>query len=1249
MSTNKKWRSYAEAPPVFLAYIASITITKERGIRFPVMLVRKKIMSMKLIGGGRLKTTVVSIVTVATLSGVAAFVPFVASADLIADLQAQIAALQAQLNALSGGSGGAMSAKCTFTKDLTVGSRGDDVKCLQNWLISAGHLAAGNNTGFFGKFTKAAVAKWQAAAGVSPTAGYFGPKSRAAYNASVGTTTGTTTGSTTTGSTTTGGATTGGATTGTVVTVPAGSGLTVSAPANQPDSTLAPQSAARLAFTKVVLTASADGDITVKSLTVGRQGLGDDAAFSGIVLLDDQGNQIGLAKTLNANHQVVLNEPFKVLAGTSKTYSIAANMAADLSAYAGQVPKLAVVAVDAGTSAVNGSLPIVGNSMTINSSLTLGVATVTRGVTDPGAANSKDVATTAYIFSAVRVTAGSAEDITLKSVRWNQAGSAAASDLANVKVDVDGTKFDVTLSSDGKYYTANFGDGVVVTKGNVKEIAILGDIVSGSNRTVDFDVLRKTDIVVKGNLYGYYLTPTGGTAGAAAAGSLSSNNEPFYNAYAATINKGALLVDKSNVVVGGNVAVNVSNTPLGSFQIEAKGEVIQISNFVLNFTFTGTGTSSNVTAVSLYDENGAVVAGPKDPASGAVTLTDTWNVPVGKHNYTVKGKLSTTFATNDTIAVSTLPTNITAKGQTTGLSITPTPASQVIANTQTVKAAALSVTVSPSPAQQSVVRGLTGFLLAQYQFDATASGEDIRVTSVIVRDTYTGAPGVNDLNTCILYDGATALNTGSNVQNPTLDATSPDDFTFTLDNNLYIPAGTAKVVQLKCTIAGNSVNASTHSLGINSGVTNVVVATGKTTGTSLTPTVTTSTGQVMTITTGGALSVSLDTSAPSARYGIAGKTNVTMTTLKFHATNEAINLVQLALTLSSSTASTSDVVKASLWDGAIEVGEAIFSGTNTRATSTLTGTFTVPKDGDKVLTIAADLATVGVNQPATQGHLIAINYDGQATTSTKGIGQSSGTSINPANGTDTAGQGVRLVKSYPTFTRLSVPSNTLANGQMSLYRFSVSADPAGDIGLYKMTFRVSSTTVATTSLFSLYGYSDSGLSVKAYNNNPLNANDVDCVGSESLKNTANATCVSVGASAHTGTAAANRASSSNVVIYFDPVNNSATVPAREAINVPAGTTRYFDFVGTVSGSVAGDSISTALVGDAAYHVLTSQNFMDMADTVSAQQNPTAAGGSNLIWSDDATGTSATTTNDWINGFLVPGLPSTEMTQQTFSK
>jgi hypothetical protein len=71
----------------------------------------------------------------------------------------------------------------TFTRDLTIGASGADVTALQNWLVSKGFSIPAGATGYFGTQTQAAVAAYQAANGITPAAGYFGPITRAKVNA----------------------------------------------------------------------------------------------------------------------------------------------------------------------------------------------------------------------------------------------------------------------------------------------------------------------------------------------------------------------------------------------------------------------------------------------------------------------------------------------------------------------------------------------------------------------------------------------------------------------------------------------------------------------------------------------------------------------------------------------------------------------------------------------------------------------------------------------------------------------------------------------------------------------------------------------------------------------------------------------------------------------------------------------------------------------------------------------------------
>jgi hypothetical protein len=105
---------------------------------------------------------------------------------------------------------------------------------------------------------------------------------------------------------------------------------------------------------------------------------------------------------------------------------------------AGQIVKFQIVSVDAGTSTVNGSFPMVGVGVTINESLTVGtLSSPARGVLDPGAARTAlEVGAKSFYAAGARWTVGSAEAISLEQVRFYQAGSAGSGDLTNVMVNI---------------------------------------------------------------------------------------------------------------------------------------------------------------------------------------------------------------------------------------------------------------------------------------------------------------------------------------------------------------------------------------------------------------------------------------------------------------------------------------------------------------------------------------------------------------------------------------------------------------------------------------------------------------------------------------------------------------------------------------------------------------------------------------------------------------------------------------------
>jgi hypothetical protein len=1085
----------------------------------------------------------------------------------------------------------------SFTLNHKLGNVGGEVMMVQKFLnmsaatqvAATGAGSAGLETTRFGGLTKAAVMKFQAANGVSPVSGYWGPLTRAKANALEAARCANNNNSNNN-------------------TTPATGDATLAA-APQPGNSLAPAGAARVPFTKFTVTAGSTA-VTLNSVTVERGGLASDTAFANVILLDDMGNQLGTEKVLNSNHQATIGTPVVIPAGSTKTFTVAANMATSTTTSAGQVAVFSVVSANA-SGTVGGSLPITGAQHTINASLALGQATVDRGPLDPISAVTKEIGTVGYTFASYKITAGSAEKVRVWGIRVNQAGSVAGSDLANLKMVVDGTEYAPTWSADGKYAQFNFPGGIVIDKGLVKEFSVKGDVVGGSGRTISMDIYRLTDIQVTGETYGYGITPT-------ATGSFSSSANPAYNAGDVTVNAGTFnSVQKSALAPAANVGKQKANEIIGAFTVDLKGEKVQIQALKMDLTVDAGSTSRQITNVTLVDQNGAVLAGPSDSTVLAVSGGNNANAltfsavtfPAGATTVYVKGQLDSNWAQDDTVTVITTPstqwTGVT--GETSGNNISLASLSAPIsANTQTVKAAALAVNTLTTPSAQTVVKGSAKHHFATVSLDGSNSGEDVRVSNITLTDTVGGGGAVTNIDNVELWADLTSAN-NADVRMGKFETRvkSAEQFTagtlgMALDTHVNVAKNSQVEVGVFADVSSAEAASATHQIKATA-----TAAVGLVSGATVTPTIGGATGQVMTVANTGTLAISLAPSSPAAKQVVGNVAGVDLAVLKLRAENEDVDLQQLKLALTSGTAASLAGNKIMVYDGATKVGEATFSGTT--ATVYFTPNFRAPKGADKNITLKADLAAIGTNQAGVAGASVKVDFDGDTavTASTKGVGASSGTTVVVSTDVaplspDTTSNGVITFKSIPTVARIALPaSNNLVNGTTDLFRFSVKADAAGDVSLYKVS--VTSTGTGVT-------YTAATAKVIAY---------TDAAFSTPISGSFTSGEVLTGGSITSGTP-------------FDGVFSAV-------VTIPAGQTYYFKVVSDIAGvDATGDSVSTKLLGDAAPVFAN----VEPAATVDGDAND------DFIWSGNSTGTPVAATDDWYNGYSVVGLPASDTDAST---
>jgi hypothetical protein len=506
-------------------------------------------------------------------------------------------------------------------------------------------------------------------------------------------------------------------------------------------------------------------------------------------------------------------------------------------------------------------------------------------------------------------------------------------------------------------------------------------------------------------------------------------------------------------------------------------------------------------------------------------------------------------------------------------------------------AGSLTVALSPTPLSQGVAPGVQHFLFATINLDATGSPEDMRMSSIPL--SFTG--DMSAINNCQIWFASTPLTTGVHVVN-TLSTTSPNIFTFDDPRLVTAAKGTIMQLSLYCDVSNSAFLGIANQFGINS--TYAYSALSIESSSTVQAHVVTANGPSMTISS-PSLTVATDSSAPAYALVAGGTTGVPVNVLKLRASNEPIVLQKIGLKLTSGSAQ--DLTAVNLYAGTniqttsgvnipanTLLGTATFLGNSTIATSTLTTQIQLPKDVDSTIVIKADIASVGTNQPGTEGDLIAVDYR-----SAQGTGANSGNTIFSPSLNNSGVAGVRIVHTLPVVS-MGPGALTISGGSNQvLEKFNITASNAGMVGLSTLNFAIATTSLAVTNL-QLHAYTDSAYSTPA--------NVPGSVGGQ------------FGATVDATTNAG--------LVNFQQTSNP--------FEIGAGSTMYFALTGNVTPAVSATtwSVSSTLLGDTAF------DGLKQANTISG----------NFVWSPNATSTAAFSQNDWTNGFGVAGLPTAGVTQ-----
>ena len=943
---------------------------------------------------------------------IALLTSFGADASTIANVQAS----------LTGGTPSVPSTSYTFTRDLTVGSKGADVTALQDALKAGGYMSA-SATGYFGALTKAGVIAWQTAKGVTPAAGYFGPKSRAAF----------------------GGVSTTPTTPGTPVAPITGNGLKVSLATDSPNNIALVQGQAIGSLAKFTFANPTATDIKVTNLGFKRIGVSNDSTLSNVYIYSGTKRLTDSAGVSNTAFS--FNDPtglFTVSAGMTYTVSVLADIAGSTS---GQQVGVQLTAVtSSGTLDSSVSFPVNGYTQTV-SAATLATAdfntTTNPTVTTIAAQNDYTVWSNSTTIST--------RAVNFESFQLRNIGSVDRAAINNFRLYVKGVQVGTAVAAIASDDTVTFDLSATPVKieTGTAEIKVVGDIIAGSGNTFQFSLRRASDArFVDTDLNQPILATAGGSSFSAR------------SATSATVDSGTVSTVKANSSQSSNVALGATSVKWATFELRAAGEDVKVESLdVQANTSLDRGLDNGKVFL-----NGVQVGSTKDLTDatdvnftfGSSMILKAGTTAIVDIYADAKSTTGATFVTGETAAITLGLGASNAQGQKSLASIN-TPTADVTANTVTISSSSLTLTKYSGYSNTTMIAGTSNARLGSFTL-STGATEGVNINTLTVALSSDESATITDL---ILKDNATGAQVGTTKSAPS----TSNAFSV----NVSMGASVTKTIDIYANVKSGS-NAGSWIANIDASGTGAVTGS----------TVDADALDLQTITIGSSVLTTATGVSPDNQNVIAGTSMVKVGSFDFTAqySGYTVDEIKVKIPANAATAVSSITLRYPNASGvSTDSTQSIVgsSGSQAHATSTFTGlTFYVPAGTTKKLDAYVNLSTI--QNDGDSGKAITLVLDkNEGFKATNSAGTATTTfSGGDLTSSDTGGKGTLYVrKSLPTISvadaQITGTIPQVANSAFA--RVKVTADAAGDISWAKLAFTVSKTSTVVfgaTTTFSLW-------------------------------------------------------------------------------------------------------------------------------------------------------------------------------------
>ncbi|MFA5000231.1 MAG: hypothetical protein WC545_02635 [Patescibacteria group bacterium] len=700
-------------------------------------------------------------------------------------------------------------------------------------------------------------------------------------------------------------------------TVITGSGLMVSLSSATPAAAGIP-AASPMEFLKINLTAANDGAVNVSAITLTAYDLGTSTYIDEVTFYDN-GVKVGTSKNFTSDRVASFSfaTPITVNAGTTKTLTVKATIETGQSGnFAIGIAKAADITATA--SAVSGSFPVVGNTMSIVSGATIGTVAVSNvnGTDTDNKFGEDNVLLAGFDLTSAN------EPILIQSIKLRNGGTDTTGIVDNLKLLVDGTEVATGTYAD-KYVTFAMNN-YKIAKGDTVQVEVRGDLgIANANDTFTLYIKDINDCVFLGQDYGFGVQLT-----AASFALLDTTTEGI----TVTLKTGQFTIDMDKTATPSkDVKAGDNDVVLATLVMKSNGENATIEQIVDSgagdFEINGTGLASgelenvemrDVATGAVYD----ITATWVNDTLWTLSMTDEISLVKGvAKTFQIRADMSDTAGAviddGDTIYVVVDGGAMTITGETSNASITDITPSSVTSATATVKDASLTWTPT-ALSTQTVVGGAQDVVVYQASLKAgTADGiklSAVTISTIGHQAAFTDA----DITKLDLYLNGKLLKSVSNsiVESA---ATPTDGYitfnSFSSEADATIAAGATVNLVVKASFASTITAAGSFTLELESAddVTSRAVSTND--AVTETGTISTASGTVTT-TANGTLKVELLTSGSKTKdtYVLAGAASPAdryLAELKFTTQYEPIKVTRLRL-VDTGTAASDDIASVRL-------------------------------------------------------------------------------------------------------------------------------------------------------------------------------------------------------------------------------------------------------------------------------------------------------------------------------------------------